>query len=92
MGTEHVITLPRTRQHRLLKLLGLSADEGILEILLTPTGGLVTRYKTGPDGKFVTNPTPFDGEPILVTETVEIVFVDEPDPLNASLEYRMHKG
>lgn len=90
MSSDGILRIPRTRQHRLLKLLDQRPEDGVLEMLITPEGGLVTRYKTGPDGKFLMKPQ--GGDLVPIVETLEIVFVDEPDPLNASLEYRSHRG
>lgn len=77
------IIIPRSRQHRLLKLLNLTPDDGVLEILLTPEGGLVTLLKQDALGEFI-GPD--------VTETHEIFYEDRPDPLASGPEYRMHNG
>lgn len=75
------IFLPKTRQAKLLKLLGLEGQATVTEILLTPDGGLVTRYVLDDHGNRVSVP----GHPKQdQQEMVEIVFTDEPDPMSSS--------
>jgi len=80
--TEQIL-VPRSRQPRILHLLNLDPSEQVLEILLDATGGAVTRLKADVNGNLVTDA---NGEHII--ETADIIFIDEPDPLRSSTDYR----
>lgn len=79
----NIIQVPVSRIPRLFDLLGIDlAKDSIVDVLLTPTGGLVTRLKKDHQGEHITK----NGE--LVRETLEIMFTDETDPKFSSARFR----